>query len=379
MIRHFWMRLLSRISRITSWNGFWWVVAVVCVLVIGIVFTWCNWNVLRGGQVSVSATLRNVGLLIGGVIAIILALWRSRVAERQADTALRQSKTAERGLLNERYQKGAEMLGNKVISVRLGGIYALRRLAEQHPQEYHIQIMQLFCAFARHPTTDDATQIEPNKEHLGEIVEGDEDVGLVQLRMDVEAVMEAIALRSKKNVELESRVEYHLDLRGAYLHGLFWGNFENVNLRNSNLGYANLSGANFRANTNLSRVHAVKADLSNACLTDLDLSRSILWSANLSDTLLMNSDLSHTSLEAANLSGADLRGANLTRTLLKDANLSGTIISLEDGGSPVRGLTQSQLDEATADPNNPPKIDHGAIDGKSGELLVWRRNPSAGI
>ena len=53
---------------------------------------------------------------------MLLAVWRSIVAERQADTA-------QQSLLNERYQKGAEMLGNEVLSVRMGGIYALGRLA----------------------------------------------------------------------------------------------------------------------------------------------------------------------------------------------------------------------------------------------------------
>lgn len=50
------------------------------------------------------------------------------------------------------------MLGNDVFSVRLGGIYALRRLAEEHPEQYHIQAMQLLCAFVRNPTKDEKEQ-----------------------------------------------------------------------------------------------------------------------------------------------------------------------------------------------------------------------------
>ena len=46
------------------------------------------------------------------------------------------------------------MLGSGVLSVRLGGIYALERLAKEHPEEYHIQIMELLCSFVRHPTRD---------------------------------------------------------------------------------------------------------------------------------------------------------------------------------------------------------------------------------
>ena len=85
-----------------------------------------------------------MSFVIGGIVALFFALWRGRLAERQASTG-------QQGLLNERYQKGAEMLGSGVLSVRMGGIYALQRLAEEHPKEYAIQILGLFCAFVRHP------------------------------------------------------------------------------------------------------------------------------------------------------------------------------------------------------------------------------------
>ena len=102
------------------------------------------WEWLSGGE-SGSTTIRNIALVAAGLIALPLAIWRGVVANRQANTA-------QQGLLNERYQKGAEMLGNGVLSVRLGGIYALQRLAEESPGQYHIQIMRLFCAFVRSPT-----------------------------------------------------------------------------------------------------------------------------------------------------------------------------------------------------------------------------------
>lgn len=106
------------------------------------------WDWLRGGPDGVesgSTTVRNLGLVLAGLIALPLAIWRSWVAKRQADTA-------QDSFLNERYQKGAEMLGSNVPAVRLGGIYALHRLAEESPEKYHFQVMSLFCAFVRRPT-----------------------------------------------------------------------------------------------------------------------------------------------------------------------------------------------------------------------------------
>ena len=108
------------------------------------------WGWLSDGESS-STTIRNLSLVIAAIIGLPLAIWRSIVAERQADAAQRQSETARRGLLNERYQKGAEMFGSGRLSVRLGGVYALALLAREHPGDYHLEIVSLFCAFVRNP------------------------------------------------------------------------------------------------------------------------------------------------------------------------------------------------------------------------------------
>ena len=111
--------------------------------------------------------LRNVGLLVGGVFAFVFAGWRAWVAERQANAARRQAETADRGLLNDRHQKAVEMLGSGVLTVRLGGIYALQGLAEQQPEGYYVPVMQQLCSFVRHPTE----------------VEGQPTVGLSEFEM----------------------------------------------------------------------------------------------------------------------------------------------------------------------------------------------------
>ena len=123
------------------------VVFAVGLLVFGVVMVCRHWGwiVTESG----STILRNLGLVIGGLIAIGFGIWRGVVADRQAKASQDQAKTSQRGLLNERYQKGAEMLGSEVLAVRLGGIYALQHLAEEEPELYHVPIMRLFCAFMR--------------------------------------------------------------------------------------------------------------------------------------------------------------------------------------------------------------------------------------
>ena len=356
------------------------------------------WDWLSGGG-SGSETIRNIGLVAAGLIALPLAIWRAIVAERQANTA-------QQGLLNERYQNGAAMLGNKVLSVRLGGIYALQRLAEDHPEQYHIQIMRLFCAFVRLPTRDQSlksgqVEIEPGT--------------LLGIRQDVDAVMQAIGSRAKSRIALERKDSFRLDLRGALLpqaqllnadlsaarfhhSNLSGANIANTDLSDAFFNYANLSRAEFR-NGNFTRTRLFHANLKCAILQDTDLSMGDFNYANLSGANLRQAKLpgayfqeaivTGAGLEDANLSGAhfldanlcgarlvkaDLSGANfldanLNKANISDANLTGVEFS-NGGRQKAKGLTQAQLDEARADPNNPPILT-GVHDAESAEPLVW--------
>ena len=126
----------------SKWDWLAWSLLTLGLLAIGVYFTWLFWGDLHSDEDSLSTTIRNLALVIGGIIATVLAIWRSIVAERQADIAQQSS-------LNERYQRGAEMLGSDVLTVRLGGIYALQGLAEDHSEQYHVQVMRLFSTFVR--------------------------------------------------------------------------------------------------------------------------------------------------------------------------------------------------------------------------------------
>ena len=259
------------------------------------------WDVLHDDERdSVSTTVRNLGLLIGGVIAAILAVWRSRVAERQADTA-------QQSLLNERYQKGAEMLGSQVLEVRLGGIYALQSLAAGHPKEYHIRIMRLLSTFVRNPNRD---------------------------KLETSEVMSMVNDRSEQQLTLERDAEFYLDLRRA----------------------------------NLKLLH-VSADLYGAILWRVDISLASIHGSRLSDATLSNADLSGTVLSHSDLSGAEFRNTRLSGTDFTGGSLP--------DARPVTGLTQEQLDQACAEPDNPPKLE-GVRDAKTDEPLVWRGKPCDG-
>ena len=201
--------------------------------VVGVVVAAWQWDWLQtGGDSGESngATLRNAALVFAAVLALG---WRAKVADNQ-------SKTAQRGLQNERYQRGAEMLGHSVLATRIGGIYLLRRLAEEYPDEYHVQVMGLLCAFARRPTKDDG---EPSG----------------QVREDVQSAIYAINACRQTNLALE------LECADSYRISLASANFECMDLSNTNLANADLRLAN------LSSASFSQADLSGTIWTYADI------------------------------------------------------------------------------------------------------------
>ena len=341
------------VRSVTGWDGFWWVAGIAAVLVVGVLLSWRFWEELGDNNESLSTTVRNVGLVIGGVIAILLAVWRSTVAARQVDTA-------QQSLLNERYERGAEMLGNGVLSVRLGGIYALNRLAQEHPEQYHIQIVELFCAFVRHPTKDEEWEalLSNSTTHSP--------------RQDVHAVMQGIGTRNDVQVALEQQAKHKLDLHGADLRNQI---LHNLNLSESQLSGAKLSDT-VLLRTNLSGAHLFDADLSGAKLASVNLTGAFLADANLSRIKeCYGTNFSNAFLHKTNLTDADLSGAIVSGARLEGANLAGAKF-YNDTGMMVEGLTQRQIAFARAMPENKPPCLDGLDDAESGELISWDKRPT---
>lgn len=482
--------------KLMSWVN----VVGVLVLVSGAVLVCWHWEWFVMGTVcreTGSTTARNLGLLVGGLIAIWVAIWRGVVADRQARASQDQAKTSQRGLLNERYQNGAEMLGSPVLSVRLGGIHALDHVASEHPDIFHLQVMEIFAAFVVDRTSGASESEEPRKPASTSVREGSDDTGkstwidiesapaeffgphfaadrevgpIPELDRDVKEVMRLISGRDKKRIAVESQEAFRMNLADASLPGVIFheADFSNFDftktdlrrvrgwrsrfikavLPGADLSAASLHGADFRnadmRRVNLSAAELVGADLRKAQLGLVDLVGQNLWrgarfpsklvgallnGADLSEADLGHADLRGASLAGAkmdkvnlsrsNLSGADLRAASLRdaqveRTDLSKVNLGGTGADLSGANlaganlaganlgnaklaganltnvnvsgadfshdwrfnheSPASGLTQGQLDQACADPNNPPKLE-GVHDAETGDPLNWRGKP----
>ena len=323
-------------------------VSALAVLVISVWATIYYWNWLGSapsGRESYSTTLRNVGLVFGGVLALALAFWRSKVADRQANTA-------QHDLLEQRYQKGLEMLGKTTLSERVGAVHELQRLSEEHPKQYHVPVMRQFCAFVSNPI-----------EHEGEKKGSDLHVAplheVSSARDDVQAVMEAIGTRRKEHLDLEAGARFQLNLHGSDLSGtrLIGANLVSTPLWEWTK-WTIADFLKFSGHGDFSDTKFCSANLGHAELTNTDLSGACLCKAWLGVT---------------DLSGANLSSANLHGAIFVGSILSGTKFSV-NGRSPAKGITQSDLDYCKADPENLPDLS-GVRDFETNEPLFWSGKP----
>jgi hypothetical protein len=208
------------------------------------------------------------------------------------------------GQVTDRYTRAIEQLGSDKLDVRIGGIYAMERVARDSARD-HPTVNEVLAAFIR----------EHSHERWPPPAAGDDALPSRGTRPDVQAGVTVIGRRNSRN---DRRGYIHLmdaDLHGADLHGadLIGTNLIGANLIGAILVYADLTRA-YLSHANLTGAH-----LSHANLTGADLDRANLTGAHLDRANLSNADLTR-----ADLTGADLTGADLTR-----ADLTGAIWSAD--------------------------------------------------
>jgi uncharacterized protein YjbI with pentapeptide repeats len=229
----------------------------------------------------------------------------------------------ENRLITERFTRSIEQLGNKEETIRIGGIYALERIANDSPRDGWT-IMEVLSSFVRGKQS----------------IKGQDIDELPTIRTDSQAALTVI---NRRQTDLESDSQY-LDLSFSNLAeaNLVGANLDRVKLNNSvlikadlreaslnlaNLSHANLNSANL-TKVELDRANLIQADLSNTNLSSANLNEANLNKANLNDAILdgailTNASLGNTNLTGAILIGANLRGATLSKANLTKADLSG--------------------------------------------------------
>jgi uncharacterized protein YjbI with pentapeptide repeats len=263
----------------------------------------------------------------------------------------RQIQVNRQGHITDRFTNAVQQLGEDgKLDVRLGGIYALERIASESPSE-HAAIVEILVAYVRGHAAAATLDAEP----VG--------AALRVRAADVQAAMTVLGRRTVMSGDPPALQLDYLDLRGALLTGADLGL---ANLSGSDLAGSGLQAADLRG-SDLARARLVEADLGAASLVGARLQEADLSRAGLAGADLETADLRRANLRGADLSGsrltrADLRRANLGEANLERAELEGALLGEANLwqakllGANLRGadlsrgmLVEVDLDHATAD------------------------------
>jgi uncharacterized protein YjbI with pentapeptide repeats len=300
-------------------------IVVLFAVVVALLLVFLNWYVApdKPGErkdlvLALAQILAGTALLSG-----LYFTWRTLQVNRE-------------GQITERFTRAIDQLGktddegDKLLEIRLGGIYALERIARES-EEDHWPIMEVLTAYVRQHAplrpkesqggAEDAAVAKKSEEDSGRSTGESEPTEVPAPGPDIQAIMTVLRRRSR-----------------SFGHG----EPERLDLSETDLTEAHLSGA----------------DLSGADLTEANLTRAHLSGAILQDSLLTEADLSGAILSGANLPGVNLSRANLSGANLSGANLSGAI------------LTEGSYTLTEGDP--------GAVDFREVWEVYWEEDLSEG-
>ena len=296
------------------------------------------------GQITQIFELVKTLALVGGGVAFIFGAWNT----------VKTLHIAQEGQITDRFHKATEQLGKDSIEQRLGGIYALERIAHDSERD-HWPVMEVLTAFIRQNSP-----WPPSEERQKEEKERGE---IPPLPVDIQAALTVIGRRKWREKEKENQI---LDLRntdlrraeldenahferanfyGAHLEEavlieahLEWARLRMAHLEGANLEMAHLEHASLSGGAHLEHAVLVKAHLEHAYLAGAHLEKAILWMAHLEGAHLEHAFLAGAALLGAHLKGAHLDGADLSR---------------------AKDLTQPQIDSAHGDEHTklPPELE----------------------
>ncbi|MSO75705.1 MAG: hypothetical protein EXQ87_02170 [Alphaproteobacteria bacterium] len=97
---------------------------------------------------ELSEVVRNFAIVVAGALGLGLAAWRGLAASRQSKAAADQAAISRRTHVTELFGKAVSQLGAERLEVRLGGIYMLRRIADDFP-DFTLSVLELLTAYIR--------------------------------------------------------------------------------------------------------------------------------------------------------------------------------------------------------------------------------------
>jgi uncharacterized protein YjbI with pentapeptide repeats len=242
------------------------------------------------------------------------------------------------GQVTDRYTKAIEQLGSGKVDVRIGGIYALERIARDSAKDYPT-VMAVLTTFVREHSRKHR---EKHKKHEQQWLDEPWSREKEQERFtrpDIQAALTVIGRRDP------SRDKQPIDLVGAFLDS---ANLSGANLAGADLVFADLVAASLDVAI-LAEANLTGTDLTGAILDGADLTRAELQDAKMVNAgrLLTGAMLDDLTRAAGggeakivqvrlplggsiNFTGANLQGADLSRANLRDSDFTGATLQRTD-------------------------------------------------
>lgn len=223
---------------------------------------------------AIAAARQTVLWALGGAIAIVglYFTWR------RDQVATRRAQLDRDANLTSRFTDAVSQLGNEKPAIRVGGVYALERIAMDSDRDRQT-ILDTLAAYVQ-------------------------DHG--KRKPDAPAPVDVVAAASViGRITQVSAPQHPTDLHQAH--------FMEANLKGANLAHADLSYADLRA-----------ATFEGANLSGIDAQRASGWKLNLSHASLRGANLRGASLGSAVFDYADLSEADFTGATLPGASFTGT-------------------------------------------------------
>jgi hypothetical protein len=257
---------------------------VLSLLSVMLLDLWNDANSFQAKRDFLDSAVKTIGTVSTIVGAIILY---QRFKDDRKKFEYEKQKDEKQKLAQD-FSKAVEQLGNKdSLHVRIGGIYTLERIAQNHP-DAHWTVMEVLTSFIR--------SFDPEKfiamEGLGE---GDPS-DIITVPPDIQA---AFTVVGRRNIEKDKN---QINLSGAFLVGV------------------DVSGLNF-SHVNLSRANLKNSKFSNISFCKANLKKSRFTQAHIHDVNFKGSDLKDASFYKANLESVIFREANLSLTYFAGAKL----------------------------------------------------------
>jgi hypothetical protein len=231
--------------------------------------------------------IQAVGVLLAALAALGGLYFTRTSTTDQLEQARKSQEQAQRlteqGQITDRFTRAIDQLGatdddrNPRLEIRLGGIYALERIAWDSPERDHSTVMAVLTAYVRENSRRSPKSSKPpegNSESnstSNETAEADEEAnqpapsGPRHPTADIQAILDVLS-RAQARVPEEYRTR--LDLHGANLRGAYLveANLQEAFLQEARLQGADLQEGAFVRGANLRGAYLIQANLQDANL-----------------------------------------------------------------------------------------------------------------